>query len=236
MLGTPLLSCFKASGDTAKIPGSDRARSLRGIYTLDCGAQHVGLVGGPRATGYPRKLDREILADCPSAKIGSLENFRLYGKCVHLTNTTLLHFLPKRFSHFGVDGDLVALYDLVLSCDGSDSVIDFVSGEGNRPIHCIAKNITKPEQVSLIVSLCESGGHFDAVDASGKTALDYLNQAGMASHLERHIPPSPRSLMCLASCAIVKKHIPYSQMDTIPPRMKRYIALHDRQCCVYSPA
>ena len=79
MLGTPLLSCFKASGDTAKILGSDRARSLRGIYTLDCGAQHVGLVGGARATGYPRKLDREILADCPSAKIGSLENFRLYG-------------------------------------------------------------------------------------------------------------------------------------------------------------
>lgn len=159
----------------------------------------------------------------------------LVDKCVHLTKTTLLHFLPKRFSHSDVEGDLVALYDLVLSCDGSDSVIDFVSGEGNRPIHCIAKNITKPEQVSLVVSLCESGGHFDAVDASGKTALDYLNEAGMASHLERHIPPSPRSLMCLASCAIVKKHIPYSQMDTIPPRMKRYIALHDRQCCVYSP-
>ena len=96
MLGTPLLSCFKASGDTAKIPGSDRARSLRGIYTLDCGAQHVGLVGGARATGYPRKLDREILADCPSAKIGSLENFRLYGNffCVYslLSNCSICQF------------------------------------------------------------------------------------------------------------------------------------------------
>ena len=33
MLGAPLLSCFKASGDTVKRPG---ARSLRGMYTLDC--------------------------------------------------------------------------------------------------------------------------------------------------------------------------------------------------------
>ena len=41
--------------------------------------EHVGLVGGARVTSHPRKLDREIFADCPSAKIRSLENFRLYG-------------------------------------------------------------------------------------------------------------------------------------------------------------
>ena len=29
--------------------------------------------------GHPRKLDREIFEDCPSAKIGPLENFPLYG-------------------------------------------------------------------------------------------------------------------------------------------------------------
>ena len=28
---------------------------------------------------HPRKLDREIFEDGPSAKIGSLENFRPYG-------------------------------------------------------------------------------------------------------------------------------------------------------------
>ena len=28
---------------------------------------------------HPRKLDHEIFEDGPSAKIGSLENFRLYG-------------------------------------------------------------------------------------------------------------------------------------------------------------
>ena len=77
MLGTPLISCFKASGDTVKRPGA----RLRAIATVCIRwvVEHVGLVGGARATGYPRKLDREIFADCPSAKIGSLENFRLYG-------------------------------------------------------------------------------------------------------------------------------------------------------------
>ena len=77
MLGTPLISCFKASGDTVKRPGA----RLRAIATVCIRwvVEHVGLVGGARATGYPRTLDREIFADCPSAKIGSLENFRLYG-------------------------------------------------------------------------------------------------------------------------------------------------------------
>ena len=28
---------------------------------------------------HPRKLDRKIFADCPTAKIGSLENFQLYS-------------------------------------------------------------------------------------------------------------------------------------------------------------
>ena len=61
-MGTSLLRYFKASGDTAKIPS------------------HIDLVGGARATGHPRKLDCEIFADCPSAIIGPLENFRLYDR------------------------------------------------------------------------------------------------------------------------------------------------------------
>ena len=31
--------------------------------------------------GHPQKLDREIFEDCPSVKIGPLENFLLYGMC-----------------------------------------------------------------------------------------------------------------------------------------------------------
>ena len=34
---------------------------------------------------HPRKLDREIFEDGPSAKIGSLENFRPYGIHVYIT-------------------------------------------------------------------------------------------------------------------------------------------------------
>ena len=92
MLGTPLISCFKASGDTVKRPGA----RLRAIATVCIRwvVEHFGLVGGARATGYPRKLDREIFADCPSAKIGSLENFRLYG-------SILSHFLGKNKSKMG---------------------------------------------------------------------------------------------------------------------------------------
>ena len=40
--------------------------------------------------GHPQKLDREIFEDCPSMKIGPLENFPLYGITLvwSLTNNT----------------------------------------------------------------------------------------------------------------------------------------------------
>jgi len=38
-----------------------------------------GIVGGAVLEQPSAKLDREIFGDCPSAKIGPLENFPLYG-------------------------------------------------------------------------------------------------------------------------------------------------------------
>ena len=38
--------------------------------------------------GHLRKLDREIFEDCPSAKIGPLENFPLYGTILQLSPHT----------------------------------------------------------------------------------------------------------------------------------------------------
>ena len=79
MLGTPLLRCFKASVDTTKIPGA-RLHAIATQYIYVGLWSTLALWAEPeRSAGYPRKLDREIFADCPSAKIGSLENFRLYG-------------------------------------------------------------------------------------------------------------------------------------------------------------
>ena len=58
---------------------SNDARAITiAIVKLVGGAGH-GIVGGAGVNVHPRKLDCEIFADRPSAKIGSLENFRLYG-------------------------------------------------------------------------------------------------------------------------------------------------------------
>ena len=81
-----LLRYFKASGDTAKLPDPRGPLSTKvpssaitiAIVKLVGGAGH-GIVGGAGVNVHPRKLDREIFADRPSTKIGSLENFRLYG-------------------------------------------------------------------------------------------------------------------------------------------------------------
>ena len=43
---------------------------------------------------HQRKLDREIFADCPSTKIGSLENFQLYGSVVLLPVVKTIIAIP----------------------------------------------------------------------------------------------------------------------------------------------
>ena len=72
---------FEVSGDTAKLPGP-RSHVIR-LYLWP---GHAGIVGGAKANGHPRRLDREIFADCPSAKIGSLENFQLLITLLNFTS------------------------------------------------------------------------------------------------------------------------------------------------------
>ena len=158
---------------------------------------------------------------------------KLVDQSLYIMSTTLLHLVPNYFSYDSVD-DLIHLYELILQSDGADSAVNFVSCEGNRPLHCVAKGTEEPKHLSLILSLCENGAHSDAVDKKGKTARDYLIEAGMISGLEQLMPPSPLRLACLASHTIVKENIPYQEMDIVPLRMKKYVALHDPACCVYS--
>ena len=157
----------------------------------------------------------------------------LVDKHLYLMNTTLLHLIPKYFS-YDCAKDLVHFYELVLQSEGAESAVNYVSSEGNRPVHCIAENVSDPQHVLLILSLCETGAHFDAVNKKGKTVIDYLEKANMKSLLEQHISPSPLPLACLASRTILKENIPYLQMDSVPPRIKNYVAIHDPGCCVYS--
>ena len=63
---------------TERVNSNDARAITIAIVKLVGGAGH-GIVGGAGVNVHPRKLDREIFADRPSAKIGSLENFRLYG-------------------------------------------------------------------------------------------------------------------------------------------------------------
>ena len=49
-----------------------------------------------------------------------------------------------------------------------------------------------------------------------------------------YIPSSPLRLVCLVSRTIVKENIPYFKMDIVPTNSKKFIALHDSHCCVYS--
>ena len=161
---------------------------------------------------------------------------KLVDQNLYLMNTTLLHLIPIYFSECDDVKDIVFLYELILQSDGTDSAVNFVSSEGNRPLHCVAKSAGHgvPQCLSLVLSLYESGAHLDAVDKHSKSAHDYLREMDMTSHLEQYIPSSPLPLACLVSQTIVKENIPYLRMDIVPSKLKKFIALHDSHCCVYS--
>jgi hypothetical protein len=161
---------------------------------------------------------------------------KLVDQNLYLMHTTLLHLIPVYFSDNTDMKDIVVLYELILQSDGADSVVNVVSSEGNRPLHCVTKNahLVGPQCLSLVSSLYESGAHIDAVDKHGKSAHDYLREADMTSHLEQYIPSSPLRLACLVSRTIVKENIPYLTMNIVPTMLKKFIAIHDPRCCVYS--
>ena len=161
---------------------------------------------------------------------------KLIDQSLYLMHTTLLHLIPVYFSDYADVKDIIVLYELILQSDGADSAVNIVSIEGNRPLHCVTKSacLVGPQCLPLVLSLYESGAHIDAVDKHGKSAHDYLREADMTSHLEQYIPSSPLHLTCLVSRTIVKENIPYLEMNIVPTNLKKFIALHDSHCCVYS--
>ena len=132
-----------------------------------------------------------------------------------------------------------------------EQYVNLVSRDGDRPLHCVAKNkclrktgrysvyyydyeeeeeddehTAAERMVSVILSLVENGAHLDAVNKNEETIWDY------STDLHQLLPPSPRPLACLASKVIVDEDIPYQNLNSVPPRLKHFINLHNPDCCL----
>ena len=170
---------------------------------------------------------------------------KLVDKNILFLGTTLIHFFPTIFikSRHTMD-----VYELILQSDGVEPYVNMVSKEGNRPVHCVAmspceRNVSYYTQyydndeeeaederssvermVSLILSLVENGAHLDAVNGKGYNIWNY------SASLVHLLPPAPRPLACIAASVIVRD-IPYKALDSVPPRLKHFIDLHNPDCC-----
>ena len=119
---------------------------------------------------------------------------------------------------------------------GAHQVIDSpcVNERGRRPLHCLAQQKTcSVHDMSLLLSY---GAHIDAVDAHGKTPLDFCSSK---SPVKAFLCSRPLPLSCYAARTIVSEGIPYQFID-IPKHIVKHIELHDPKTIVtkivpYSP-
>lgn len=74
---------------------------------------------------------------------------------------------------------------------------------------------------SLLNVLVKYGIHGDAVDRSGRSAIDCCPQ------LFDPATSSPPPLACLIAQKIAKEGLPYQDMTNVAPRLKKFIMMHD---------
>ena len=72
---------------------------------------------------------------------------------------------------------------------------------------------------SLLKLLVDYGIHSDAVDKSGRSAIDCCP--------ELFEPPCPLPLACLTAQKIAKEGLLYQDMVSVAPRLKKFIMMHD---------
>ena len=109
--------------------------------------------------------------------------------------------------------------------------------KGDTPIHqlshALGSNFFFRTISSLLSVLVRYGAHVDAVNSSGDTALSVcLNMHGLSEATRQTLrdilsPPAPPPLACLCCHHILTLGIPYMALHCIPPRLKRFIQLHD---------
>ena len=195
---------------------------------------------------YELLFDQGMVSECKALQPLKNSIQRLVDKNMLFLGTSLLHFFPGFFSE---SPHAMDVYELILQSDGVEPYVNMVSKEGHRPLHCVAQSPCKrvvsdiyrfyrdeeeesqkdddsavERKVSLILSLVENGAHLDAVNCLGHTIWN------CSPDLTRLLPPAPRPLACLASSVIVES-IPYKLLDSVPPRLKHLIDLHNPDCC-----
>ena len=96
-----------------------------------------------------------------------------------------------------------------------------------RPLHILVEHKEIP--VEVITLLLSYGAHIDAVDACGKTPLDYCPRDSPVQSLLLSNGPLP--LSCFAARTIVSEHISYKSI-LLPQQIVKLIELHDPKCFV----
>ena len=111
--------------------------------------------------------------------------------------------------------------------------INAMDCNGKRPLHVavtmaptshpVCKH-TSIEEINVVAMLVDNGAHLDAVDSEGKTAYEICPDPSVWKII---IPPSPPSLICLASRAVVSHGIPYRNLKCLPRCIVSFIMIHD---------
>ena len=142
----------------------------------------------------------------------------------HLTSgLTVFHFLNYRCCRDSIP-QLRAYYLELLLSWGAYQVIDspYIRKMGKRPLHCfVERKDSSVDEISLLLS---HGAHVDAVDAFGKTPLDYCSSDSPVHTLLLATGPLP--LSCHAARTIVSERIPYKSLN-LPKHVVKLIQLHD---------
>ena len=110
---------------------------------------------------------------------------------------------------------------------GAHQVIDtpHVNDKCKRPLHILVRHKEIPvEVISLLLSY---GAHIDAVDAFGKTPLDYCPSDSPIKSLLSSNGPLP--LSCYAARTIVSEGIHYNTIF-LPQHIVKIIEIHDPKC------
>ena len=144
------------------------------------------------------KLIEQLVKKCPKVVLD-----------INGCPTTLLHVV---LSHISKPGALIAL----IIENGGQAMLNETGPLGNRPLQNTVQDV-------VIKQLIEYGAHLDAVNSCGHTVYDTINI--FAPHL---LPEcTVDRLSCISARAVAVGNICYQSMD-LPPRIKSFISLHDR--------
>lgn len=165
-----------------------------------------------------RKANREGVDNVKQSDLDDYETLgrQFVSKCRHFSthDTPLLHLVIK--------AKWFEIIESILRW-GADESINTPNSEGLRPLHVAIRH----RNLDIITLLLDNGAHLDAVDGDGQTVID------LSDHLRIHdihkaLVCNPLPLSCHACRVIVRKEMPYEQLD-LPPHVKKLIRLHDQQ-------